>query len=525
MIDEALQYDAIIVGAGHNGLVAAAYLAKAGQKVVVLDSSSYIGGAARAAEISPDYLVSTAAHLISAFPRKIEKDLKLAKHGLVWAVRDMATVALDLQGRHITLTSQGKQDTRVMSTHEPRDGDTWSEFDRQISKYARLLGRVLDEALPDIGNVVSAYEAPLAALRLERMGSADLRAFLRVVPSSMAALLDRHFEGNVLKGALALDAVIGHHAGPFSPGTAFNFIYKKALATRGQGLSYPVGGTGAFAEALGEAAETMGARIRVDSHVEQILIEEGKAVGVRLADGTQFRAPTILSSVAPRATCLDMVGARHFETDTVRHLARIRAKGATAKINLALEGLPTFENFTDKEYGARLLIASDVKTVERSFIAAKRNELPLDPVLEMLIPSYHDPRLAPMGHHVLSIIVPNVPYEVAGGWDARRDELVKKVIDTIEQYAPDLTSKIISGEVLTPPEIESKFGLVGGHWHQADMSFDQLLAFRPVPGMANYASSVEGLYFCGAGCHPGGGLSGLPGKLAAETVLAQRKSR
>ncbi|MEQ9518995.1 MAG: NAD(P)/FAD-dependent oxidoreductase [Parvibaculum sp.] len=525
MTDEALQYDAIVIGAGHNGLIAASYLAKAGRKTVLLDSSSYIGGAARTAEISPDYLVSTAAHLFSAFPRKIEKDLKLAKHGLIWAARDMPTVALDLQGRHITLTGKGKQDTSVMAKHEPRDAENWQDFSRRMSKFALFLSKYLGEALPDLGNDVSSYEGPLAALQLEKMGAKDLQSFLRFLPSSMSSVLDRYFEGKLLKGALALDAVIGHHAGPYSPGSAFSYIYKQGLAKLGQGLSYPVGGAGAFAEVLGEAAEALGVRIRVDSHVEQILVEDGKAVGVRLTDGTVFHAPVILSSVAPKATCLELVGARHFETDTVRHLSRIRSSGAAAKINLALEGLPTFENFTDTEYGGRLLIAPSVMAVERSFIAAKRNELPIDPVMEMVIPTYHDPRLAPMGHHVLSIMVPNVPYDVAGGWDERRDEFVKKVIDTIEMYAPDLTAKIIAGEMLTPPEIESKFVLSGGHWHHADMSFDQLLAFRPTPGMANYASSLDGLYFCGAGCHPGGGLTGLPGRLAAEAVLAQRKTR
>lgn len=525
MIDEALQYDAIVIGAGHNGLIAAAYLAKAGRKTVLLDRSSYIGGAARTAEISPDYLVSTAAHLFNAFPRKIEKDLKLAKHGLIWAVRDMPTVALDLQGRHITLAAKGKQNTDMLAKHEPRDAETWAAFDRRMTKFARFLSDYLSKPVPDLGGEVAGYESAMAALQLEKMGSEDFQSFMRFLPSSMAAVLDRYFEGEVLKGALALDAVIGHHAGPFSSGTAFHYLYKRALGKLGQGLSYPVGGAGAFAESLGEAAEALGVRIRVDSHVEQILVDKGVAVGVRLEDGTTFHAPLILSSAPPKKTCLEMVGARHFETHNVRHLRSIRSSGAAAKINLALDGLPTFENFTDTEYGARLLIAPSVKAVERSFIAAKRHELPLDPVMEMVIPTYHDPRLAPMGHHVLSIIVPNVPYEIEGGWDARRDEMVKKIIDSIEQYAPDLTSKIISGEVLTPPEIEAKFGLEGGHWHHAEMSFDQLLAFRPVPGMARYESPVEGLYFCGAGAHPGGGLTGLPGKLAAEAALARGKVR
>ncbi len=232
-----------------------------------------------------------------------------------------------------------------------------------------------------------------------------------------------------------------------------------------------------------------------------------------------------MSSADPKTTCLDLVGARHFEAPVATHLNRIRMEGASAKVNLALEGLPTFENFTDKEYGGRLLIAPDMGTVERSFTAAKRGELTLEPVMELVIPSYHDPRLAPMGHHVMSIVLPNMPYAVAGGWEAQRDTLMKRVIDTLREHAPDISHKIIAGELLTPPELEESFGMTGGHWHQGNMSFDQLLAFRPAPGMANYDGAVEGLYLCGAGSHPGGGMSGLPGKFAAETALAREKSK
>lgn len=525
MSDDALQYDAIVIGAGHNGLVAAGYLAKAGKSVVVLDGAALVGGAARTAEISPDYQISTAAHLISSFPRKIEKDLKLSKHGLSWATKDMVTVALDRDGKHIVLSADRKSDMQTVAAHATRDENAWKLFDARMRKYVKFLAPLLEGPLPETGKDAPTKIATMMALRLEKMGPADLRAFLQLVPSSVAALLDRSFEGDLIKGALSLDATLGHHTGPHTPGTAFSLIYKRALEAMGQGTGYPVGGTGALTEALATSAEAAGVRIRLESPVVKILVEEGRTKGVRLEDGTVFEAPLVMSSADPKTTCLDLVGARHFEAPIATHISRIRMEGTSAKVNLALEGLPTFANFSDREYGGRLLIAPDMGTVERSFTAAKRGELTLEPVMEVVIPSYHDPRLAPMGHHVMSIIVPNVPYDVAGGWDEQKDVLIKRVIDTLREYAPDISDKVIAGEVLTPPELEESLGLSGGHWHQGNMSFDQLLAFRPAPGMANYEGAVEGLYLCGAGTHPGGGLSGRPGKFAVEAALAAEKPK
>lgn len=523
MSDDALQYDAIVIGAGHNGLVAAGYLAKAGKSVVVLDGAKAVGGAAQTAEISPDYQVSTAAHLISGFPRQVEKDLKLSKHGLVWATNDMVTVALDRDGKHIVLSSDRKSEVATIKAHASQDGDAWKAFEARTAKYVKLLKPFLEKRMPDVSEDGATKAAAMLALRLEKMGPLDLRAFLQLVPSSVAALLDRSLEGDLIKGALSLEATLGAAAGPHTPGTAFSYVYKKTQEAIGQGMGYPVGGTGSLTETLASAAEALGARIRLESPVREILVEEGRTTGVRLADGTVFEAPIVLSSVDPKTTCLDLVGARHFETPMVNHVSRIKMRGATAKINLALEGLPTFENFSDREYGGRLLIAPDMGTVERSFTAAKRGELTLEPVMEAVIPSYHDPRLAPMGHHVMSIIVPNVPFDVEGGWDVQKEPFVKRVIDTISDYAPDLSDKIIAGEVLTPPELEERFGWGNRGWHQGNMSFDQLLAFRPVPGMANYEAGVRGLYLCGVGTHPGGGLTGLPGKLSAEAALAAEK--
>lgn len=519
MSDDALQYDAIVIGAGINGLVTAGYLAKAGKKVVVLEAASNIGAAAATDEISPDYQVSTAAHIVSTLPKKLERDLKLSKHGLAWATRDMETVAVSEKGKHIILPRGNKHDLAALTEIDKRDGKAWPDFEKQLKKYVALVAPLLNEAPLETGPEQSVKPALGMAYRLEKLGGEDLRAFLQMVPASIADHLDRIFENDLLKAALAFEATLGHFAGPNSPGTAYNFLYQRALESLGQGVGYPAGGTGALAEALASSAEAKGVRIRLDSPVKRIMVENGRATGVHLVEGTFFSAPLIFSSADPKTTCLNLIGAREFETGLARRIKRVRAKGCAAKVNLALEGLPTFENFTDRHYGGRLIMAPSMKAIERNFTAAKRGELALEPVMEAVIPSYHDPRLAPMGHHVMSVIVPHVPFEIEGGWETRREEFVKRVVDTIALYAPDIKHLIIAGEILTPPEIADKFGQAGAHWHQCDMSFDQLMMFRPAPGIANYALPVEGVYLCGAGTHPGGGLSGLPGKLAAETAL------
>jgi phytoene dehydrogenase-like protein len=523
MMEHDLAYDAIVIGAGHNGLVAAAYLAEAGKRVLVLEAGNDVGGAAVTAEIAPDYMSSAGAHLLYAWPQRIEKDLKLAKHGFEMASRDMVTVALDKDGKHLVLPASSRADIARLKDRSPRDAEAYGPFMKRVQRYAGLLQPLLEKGLPVPGE--GAKQAATDALsliwRFEKMGEEDRQELGRFLPASMAQVLDRTFEDPLLKAALAMDATLGHHMGPKSPGSAYQYIYRLAQQNIAGGkMGYPAGGIGALPQALARLIGESEGRVRTNSQVRHILVSpDGKTEGVVLTDGTKFHAPVVLSSLDPRRTYLDLLGSAHLAPEQTRRLGSWRMQGACAKINLALEGLPIIEGLEEREYGGRWLIAPDMTAMERAFVAAKRNELAVDPIMEIVLPSYHDPRAAPPGHHTMSILLPHVPYELEGGWEARRDEFTKRVVDAVAVYAPDIKIKLIAGEILTPPEIERRFGAPGAGWHQGDMSLDQTLLFRPGYGLSHDEGPVEGLYLCGSGTHPGGGLTGEPGRLAAAHVL------
>lgn len=281
----------------------------------------------------------------------------------------------------------------------------------------------------------------------------------------------------------------------------------------------PAGGMGALADALVAAIASSGGEVRVDAPVARVLVEEGRVAGVTLADGVEIRAPLVLSAVSPRTTMLDLAGARHFETDDIRELRHATPRGTAAKINFALDELPQFTGLAPELHAARLVVAPSVEELDEAASAARSGELSLEPAMEVLLPSVSDPSLAPEGRHVMSVVVHNVPHDLRDGWDAHREALVQRVVRTLGSYAPGVADAMIAGEILTPLDIESKYGLAGGDWHQGDIRLDRLLAFRPAYPYGRYETPLPGLWLCGAGSHPGGGVTGLPGWIAAGAVL------
>ncbi|MFZ2468508.1 MAG: NAD(P)/FAD-dependent oxidoreductase, partial [Parvibaculum sedimenti] len=356
--------------------------------------------------------------------------------------------------------------------------------------------------------------------RARRLGQPSLEALLRTLPGSIGDLVDDTFEMPLLRAAFAFDAVRGAAEGPYSPGTALNLIYRRALQHERKGTSLPRGGMGALVEALRRSAEGFGVAIKTGTAAKRIIIENGIAKGVETEAGDFLHAPAILSSVDPRATMLDLVGHAHLDAGLASRLAQASRRGATAKLNLALEGLPTIAGLSPAEYGARLLVLPSLNEFDQAFASFKRGKLPDELAMEVTVPSVVDATLAPIGHHVMSVLIQYVPFDVAGGWAAQRDRLLDRVIGTLSLYAPDIRARIIAGEMLLPPDIEAKFGLEGGEWHGSEMRPDQLLMFRPAPELAQYRTPLKGLYLCGAGNHPGGGVSGRPGQLAAELALS-----
>lgn len=514
-----VEFDAIVIGGGHNGLVAAVRLAADGQRVLVAEAGPRAGGAAVTSEVTPGYSISAVAHLLEGFPRRIERKLKLSKHGLRYAARDVATVALDRDGKHILLPRTRKEFASFREAL-PKDAEAYRDYVARMRSLAEFVQPLLEDNPPALSDpeALQRYLRRLV-LRAALKGGHTIPDLLRTLPEAIGDRLDTEFESPLLKGALAFDATLGSAEGPYAPGTSFRGVLREAARLQGQGMTIPAGGMGALVDALSAAIVASGGEVRAEAPVQRIIVEEGKVAGIVLPGGVEIRAPLILSSISPHATMFDLVGARHVETDDVRELRHSAPRGAVAKINLALDRLPAFSGLAPDLHGARLLIVPSLAELDDACTAARGGGLPFEPMMEVLLPSVADPSLVPEGRHVMSIIVHNVPHEMEGGWEAHREALVQRVVRTLESYAPDIADAMIAGEILTPPDIEARYGLAGGDWHQGDIRLDRLLSFRPAPAYGRYATPLPGLWLCGAGSHPGGGVTGLPGWLAAGAVL------
>lgn len=513
--------NAIIIGGGHNGLVCAAYLARAGLSVTVLEADHELGGAAKTIEIAPGTKVSGCAHILNQLHPKVVADLQLEEFGLEYAAADMDTVALDSDGKHLVI--KGGDAELSGDGIATGDREVWPEFRARLMRFADTLKPMLGQTPPRLKSPEGRDSLALAKLgwSVRKLGRDDLREFLRVILINVADLLEDEFEDDRLKGAVALDAVLGTHQGPRSPGSLFSLLYRYAGEALGQqgALALPKGGMGAVTQALAQAAEAEGASIVTGAMVEKILVEDDRVKGVRLATGDELGADCIVSAANPRTTLLGMLGPEHLDTGLVRRLRNIRMQGNAAKLHLALDGVPEFKNLDRLHLDGRLVIAPGIDYVERAFNPSKYGHYSPEPVIELTIPSIADPSLAPAGKHVVSAVVQYAPFELKAGWDEASKAFQEKVIDLIAQYAPHIREQITAAQLLTPADLETKFRLPGGHWHHGELAIDQMLMLRPVPGVAQYATPMPGLYLCSAGSHPGGGVMGAAGMNAAARVI------
>jgi phytoene dehydrogenase-like protein len=522
------KYDAVVIGGGHNGLVCAAYLARSGRKVVVLEAREAVGGAAVTEEIAPGYRAPVCAHILHHLHPAIEKDLGLAGHGLALAARGLATVALDRSGRHLRI--DGASVTRFDGTGvSEADLAGYGRLRPRLLKYAKALRPMLAETPPRLGTTAWSDRRTLIKLgwAIRRMGRADTREFLRIVLMNVADLFEDEIEDELLIGALAFDAVLGEHLGPRSPNTVLSLLYRLSGSAAGvQGaLAVPKGGMGAVAEAMAAAASAAGAEIRTQAPVMRVLVEQDRTVGVALASGEEIRAPEVVSNADPKRTFLDLLGTEHLDAGFVRRVRNIRARGCAAKLNLALKGLPEIQGLPAEALGDRLVIAPSVGYLEDAFNPAKYGEFSARPALEITLPSVHDASLVPGGGHVLSAVVQYAPYGLKAGWDAARDRFAETVLDLLEAHAPGLRSLVVGQQLLTPLDLERRFQMPGGHWHHGELVIDQMFMLRPVPGAAQYETPVAGLFLCGAGAHPGGGVMGVAGMNAAKRIMAREAGR
>ena len=510
------RYDAIVIGAGHNGLVCAALLAKAGKSVLVLEADSQVGGAARSRAFAEGFTVSSCAHLLYQLQPDVVKDLGIK---VDLAAKGIGTVALAADGNHVRLNG-GKVDGVSHS-----DKSSLRDFHRRMTRFADFLQTCFNKPPPRLANGSSRDWLTLARLGfdLRRLGKTEMREFLRLIGMNIFDEVEERFENPLLRGALCLDAVLGTHLGPRSPNTILTYLYR--LCGNHGAISLPARGMGAVSEAFAQAAREHGAVIRTGMPVRRVIVENGRTAGVETVKGETFTSWTVVSNVDPKATIMSLVGARHVETGFVRRIHNLRMRGNAAKLHLALDGLPAINGLEKKEFGDRLVIAPDPNYVERAFNPAKYGEYSPAPVLEITFPSFRDTSLAPTGKHVLSAVVQYAPYSLRAGWtDESRDAFRDVAIDTIAKYAPDLRERITASEILTPADIEQEFRITGGHWHHGELTLDQFLFVRPVAGFAQYSMPLEGLWLCGAGAHPGGGVSGAAGRNAARMILGVEKA-
>ena len=508
----------VIIGGGHNGLVCAAYLAKAGREVLVLEAHEQVGGMAATREFAPGFK-SSCAHFSYLLDDSISTELDLAGNGLELAAEGLETIALNKHGKPLTISAGGIQGEGISSG----DQEAYSEYRRFMSKFAAVIGGLHDQVPPRIRQKREDLMAlGKLALKIRRLGRDDMREFLRIAGINIYDVLEERFENPQLKGALSMDAVLGAFSGPRSNNTLFSALHRISGNNAGVAgaISVPAGGMGAITQALASAAVTAGADVRISSPVRCILMDGMQVSGVELNDGEQIPAGTVISNLDIRTTVMNLLGAHHVEAGFARKIGQVRSAGNAAKLHLALDDIPEFKGLSREQLGQRLLIAPSPDYVEQAFNHCKYGEFSAQPVLEIFIPTLHDSSLAPDGKHVLSAVVQYAPRNLGAGWENGKAAFIDLVMDTLSIYAPDIRDKTVATELLTPEDIEQQFGNYGGHWHHAELSLHQFLMLRPVPKFAQYRTPVEGLYLCGAGCHPGGGVMGSAGRNAAIALLA-----
>ena len=517
--------DAIIIGGGHNGLVCAALLARKGRKVVLLEAAEEIGGAARTVEFAPGFRVSHVAHVLNQLHPEVIRALDLPRHGLAFAATNIPTTALSADGRPLTL--HGAFGERLAGDLPAGEAEAWAALRARLLRFAGALRPFLTQVPPRLrgGGRGDALALGKLGWAIRRLGREEMREFLRMILMDLADVLEEELSDPRLMGAVAFDAVLGTHLGPRSPTSLLALLHRLAGQADGvpAALALPKGGMGTVAVAIAAAARAAGVEIRTNAPVAKILVEADRAVGVVLAEGTEIRAPLVVSGANPRTTFLDLLGPRALDTGFVRRIRHIRMRGNAAKLHLALDGLPALPGLDPALLAGRLVVAPGIDAVEAAFNPAKYGEASPEPVLEALIPSLTDPSLAPAGKHVMSIIAQYAPADLRGGWEAGGPAFRDRILAVLERHLPGLSARVLAAELLTPADLEARYRMPGGHWHHGELAVDQMMMLRPVHGAGQYATPVPGLFLCGAGSHPGGGVMGAAGLNAARRILAEAR--
>ena len=528
-----MKYDSVIIGGGHNGLVAAAYLARSGRKVLVLERRELLGGCAVTEEIWPGYRVSTAAYLTSLLQERIVQELELARYGYQVDAKDPAFFSAFPDGRHFFMWQDRAKTLAEIAKFSRHDADVYPAYEEQLERLSQVVEGLLLTTPPAFPlRAIDLVDYLRLAGKMRKLGPRDLVALVKIFTQSAAEFLDEWFQSEEVKVTLATDGVIGANGGPRSPGTAYILLHHCMGGVGGhRGLwGFVRGGMGAVPEAIAASARAKGVEIRVNAPVAKVLVRDGRARGVVLESGEEIAAATVASNLDPKLTFLRLLDPKDLDAEFVRAIRNFRIEGTSCKINLALNGLPEFTAYPGgapsgpgPHHKATMHICPSIDYVERAWDDAKYGRASQRPLLELTIPTMYDASLAPPGKHIMGIFLQYAPYTLREGtWDELREPFGDRVISLIEEYAPNIRQIVEHRQVLSPLDLERRFGMTGGNIFHGEMSLDQMFAMRPVAGWARYRTPVAGLYLCGSGAHPGGGVMGAPGFNCAREMLKRR---
>ncbi|MGH2536793.1 MAG: phytoene desaturase family protein [Candidatus Promineifilaceae bacterium] len=518
-------YDAIVVGGGHNGLVCAAYLARAGKRTLVLEQRHVVGGASVSEELYPGFKYSVFSYVVSLLRPEIIRDLALPQHGLVILPLESTLTPLP-DGRFLYRDGDHWQSRRSIAQFSARDADAYDEYGRMMLFMAKAVKYILGVRPPDPASWRPRDLQGLLGLGRHFLGLErdQLQLLAKLMTMASADFLERWFESEPLKATLAASGIIGTFLGPRSPGSAYVLLhhYMGEIDGHFRAWGFARGGAGGVAQAIARAAESFGAEVRTNARVAQVLVRDGRAAGVALENGDEIRAPLVVSSLDANHTFLKLVDEKWLPAELPAAVRRINSRGSSAKVNLALDRLP---ELACRPGGGRWLagaisISPNLNYLERAYDDAKYGHFSARPYIDVIIPSLIDPGMAPPGKHVMSCFVQYAPYALAeGNWDDQREALGDTVVETLSDYFPGLKESILHRQVLTPLDIERAIGLTRGNIFQGELALSQLFFLRPVAGWAQYRTPIEGYYQCGSATHPGGGITGAPGRLAALEIL------
>ena len=517
-------FDVIIIGAGHNGLAASIKLAKTGRKVLLLETSSEPGGMASSKEIFNGFKTAALPHIVNQLSSKAIKELDLLKFGLETKDYSIPTICIDNSGSYIQLSGNYGTKTEGISSIDQKN---WIKLRKRLTYQSSLLKRfIYDSPInKDNNKFLQKLKFLKAGIDLRLKGREEFQEFFRMILMCVADVLEEEINDDLLKGLLSFDATLGINLGPRSPTSLMGLLYKLSGEVNGEQSSqiFPKGGIEKLIDTFYKSAIGSGVEVIFGQEVKNLIIENDKIFGVRTINGTEYKASRVLSSVSPIKTFFDFIGHKRLDTGVLRELKSLRYKGNVSKLNLALDRIPVSNFLDDKHLNSRIVYAPSINHVEENFNPSKYKELPEDPCFEILFPSIIDNDLAPKKINMASIIIQNTSYDLKAGWKKSKEILYNVILARLNSLFPGLKKSVIASQFLSPVDVERQFNVPGGHWHHSELQIDRLYSLRPIFKYSDYKTPIKNLYICGAGTHPGGGISGNPGINAANQIITDEK--